>query len=177
MGSVSEWWAAFWFFVPAGVANFAPLFAARSPILRHWNTPMDMGATYKGEPVFGKNKTWRGLVFGTVAAAFIGFLQYRVITFSVESIWFILGVTAAMGFGALVGDAVESFFKRQAGVKPGEKWFPFDQIDYIIGGLLFSAPFVNLSPGDVARIFILFFGLHLVFSYIAYLIGWKKSAI
>lgn len=174
---MSEWWAAFWFFIPAGVANFAPLFAARLPLLKNWNTPMDFGRSYNGKRVFGDNKTWRGLVFGTFVAAVIGLLQYRVVTYSVESIWFIIGVTAAMGFGALFGDAVESMFKRQVGVKPGERWFPFDQIDYIIGGLLFAALFVDLSFGDVARIFILYFGLHLLFSYLAYMIGWKKSPI
>lgn len=174
---MSEWWAAFWFFIPAGVANFVPLFAARAPGLKNWHTPLDFGKTYKDQPIFGINKTWRGLISGAVVAAFIGFLQYRVVTFSAESIWFILLVTGAMGFGALVGDAVESFFKRQAGIKPGEKWFPFDQTDYIIGGLLFAWPFVSLTIADVLRIFVLYFGLHLLFSYIAFRIGWKKSAI
>lgn len=174
---MSEWWAAFWFFIPAGVANFAPLFAARTPGLKNWNTPIDFGKTFKGQPIFGKNKTWRGLLSGAVAGMIIGFLQYRVITFSVEPLGFILLVTGLMGFGALFADAVESFFKRQAGIKPGEKWFPFDQIDYIIGGLLFVVPFVDLSFADVARIFVLYFGLHLLFSFIAFKIGWKKSAI
>lgn len=174
---MSEWWAAFWFFAPAGVANFAPLFAARLPLLKHWDAPMDFDRTYGGHPIFGKNKTWRGLLFGAFAAAIVGLLQYRVITSSVESTWFIISVTGAMGFGALIGDAVESFFKRRVGVKPGERWFPFDQIDYIIGGLLFASLFVSLTFGDVARIFVIFFGLHLAFSYLGYLIGFKKTPI
>lgn len=174
---MSEWWAAFWFFIPAGIANFAPLFAARTPGLRNLNAPMDFGKTFRGKPIFGKNKTWRGLISGAIIAAFIGFLQYRVITSSVESLGFIVLVTGLMGFGALLADAVESFFKRQVDIKPGEKWFPFDQIDYIIGGLLFVMPFVSLTIFDVARIFVLYFGLHLVFSYLAYKIGWKKSPI
>ncbi len=174
---MSEWWAAFWFFLPAGIANISPLFACRLPGLKHWDTPMDFGKTYRGKRVFGTNKTWRGLVFGAVVAALVGLLQYRVITSSVESTAFIVLATAAMGFGALVGDAVESFFKRQIGIKPGEKWFPFDQIDYIIGGLLCVAPFVDLSLADVVRVGVLYFGLHIVFSYIGYLIGFKKTPI
>lgn len=174
---MSEWWAAFWFFLPAGIANAAPLFACRLPGLKHWNTPIDFGKTWRGQPLFGTNKTWRGLIFGTIIAALVGFIQYRVITNSIESISFILVTTAAMGFGALAGDAIESFFKRQVGVKPGEKWFPFDQIDYIIGGLLAVAPFVSLSLDDVLRVGILYFGLHLVVSYIGYLIGFKKAPI
>lgn len=174
---MSEWWAAFWFFLPAGIANVAPLFACRLPLLKRWNTPIDFGKTWRGKRVFGANKTWRGLLFGTFVAAIIGLIQYRVITNSIESTSFILLTTAALGFGALVGDAIESFFKRQVGVQPGEKWFPFDQIDYIIGGLLVVSPLVSLSLGDVLRIGILYFGLHIVFSYIGYLIGFKKSPI
>lgn len=174
---MSEWWAAFWFFLPAGIANVAPLFACRLPFIKDWDTPIDFGKSYKGKRVFGANKTWRGLLFGTFVAAIIGLIQYRVITSSVESTSYIIAATAAMGFGALAGDAIESFFKRQTGVKPGEKWFPFDQIDYIVGGLLCVSLFVDLSLAQVLRISILYFGLHLVFSYIGYLIGFKKTPI
>ncbi|MCA9331321.1 CDP-archaeol synthase [Candidatus Saccharibacteria bacterium] len=174
---MSDWWAAFWFFLPAGIANAAPLFACRLPILKDWNTPIDLGKTWRGKPIFGANKTWRGLLFGTFVAALVGLLQYRVITSSVESTFFIVISTAALGFGALAGDAVESFFKRQIGVKPGDKWFPFDQIDYIIGGLLAVSPFVSLQIDDVLRVLVIYFGLHLITSYIGYLIGFKKTPI
>lgn len=174
---MSEWWAAFWFFAPAGVANMVPVIACRIPGLKHWNTPLDFGKKFRGKPIFGTNKTWRGLVSGTIVAMLIGLIQYRVITSSVEETSFILLTTAFMGFGALAGDAIESFFKRQVGVQPGEKWFPFDQIDYIIGGLLCVVFFVDLSLAEVLRIGTLYFGLHIVFSYIGYLIGFKKSPI
>lgn len=174
---MSEWWAAFWFFLPAGVANMSPILAARLPILRNWNTPIDIGQSYRGKRLFGANKTWRGLLFGAVTGAIIGLIQYRIITSSAESTGFIIVVTAALGFGAMVGDTIESFFKRQVGVQPGARWFPFDQIDYIIGGLLFAMLFVSVSPADIVRIFLLYFGLHLVMSYIGYLIGVKKTPL
>jgi CDP-2,3-bis-(O-geranylgeranyl)-sn-glycerol synthase len=41
-------------------------------------------------------------------------------------------------FGALLGDIIESFFKRRVGRKRGEDWIPFDQIDFILGVLFFS---------------------------------------
>ena len=50
---------------------------------------------------------------------------------------FLLG--ALLGFGAMTGDAVKSFFKRQRGIPPGKSWFPFDQLDFVVGGLLFAA--------------------------------------
>lgn len=174
---MNDWWEAFWFFLPAGIANITPLIACRIPGLKNWNTPIDFDKTWRGESIFGNNKTWRGLIVGTFAAALAGLLQYRVITFSIESTTFILLSTSAMGFGALAGDAIESFFKRRSGISPGEPWFPFDQTDYIVGGLIAVMPFVHLTPGDVTKIFIIYFGLHIVFSFIGYLLGFKKTPI
>jgi CDP-2,3-bis-(O-geranylgeranyl)-sn-glycerol synthase len=82
-----------------------------------------------------------------------------------------------MGFGALLGDAIESFFKRQARVKPGNTWFPFDQIDYIIGGLLFSLPVITLGVKYYFLILVVWLLLHLISSYIGYLLGLKTKPI
>ena len=40
--------------------------------------------------------------------------------------------------GALLGDIIESFFKRRIGKSRGENWIPFDQIDFILGVLFFT---------------------------------------
>jgi hypothetical protein len=37
---------ALWFFLPAGVANAAPVFANKIPVLNRWKTPMDFGKSY-----------------------------------------------------------------------------------------------------------------------------------
>lgn len=172
-----SWWEIFWFFLPAGLANMSPVIANRIPGLNQWKTPLDCGHKFRGKRLLGDNKTWRGLVFGTFAAAVFGLIQYRVIASSVESTVFIVGATGAMGFGALIGDAVESFFKRQKGVKSGDSWFPFDQIDYIIGGLLFVLPFVGLSLEIIIKTLALYFTLHLMVSYIGYRLGLKDKPI
>jgi len=44
----------------------------------------------------------------------------------------------SISFGALSGDIIESFFKRQIGKKSGEKWIIADQIDFLLGSFLFS---------------------------------------
>ena len=41
-------------------------------------------------------------------------------------------------FGALIGDIIESFFKRRVGIERGKNWIPFDQLDFILGVLFFS---------------------------------------
>jgi CDP-2,3-bis-(O-geranylgeranyl)-sn-glycerol synthase len=40
--------------------------------------------------------------------------------------------------GALLGDVIESFFKRRIGKDRGQDWIPFDQLDFLIGALTFS---------------------------------------
>lgn len=176
---------AFWFFLPAGVANMGPVFAAKLPGLRHWNTPLDFGRTYRGKRIFGPHKTWRGLVAGIVLATLVLAVQKYLFTYTwaqeiswmnyrADGVWI---VGPLLGAGALLGDAIESFFKRQKGVASGEVWFPFDQTDYILGGLLLAAPVVPYSIGLIASIFAIYFGLHVIVAYLGYRIGLKDKPI
>lgn len=169
------------FFAPAGVANAAPLFANKIPILNQWKTPIDFGKSWRGKRIFGDNKTWRGLFFGTLAGGLTAYVLaltiYDVDPASTELVALSVGLGMLLGFGALVGDAVESFFKRRANVKPGKSWFPFDQTDYIVGGLIVSFPFVDVSVLDYFWVFVVWFVLHLVFSYVGYLLHLKDQPI
>ena len=86
-------------------------------------------------------------------------------------------ITADGRLGALGGDAIESFFKRRVGIKAGNPWFFFDQVDYIIGGLLFGS-IVFVPPVEVLICTVaLFFLLHLVVSYVGFLFGFKDKPI
>jgi CDP-2,3-bis-(O-geranylgeranyl)-sn-glycerol synthase len=168
---------AFLFFLPAGIANAAPVFATRIPWIRRFDNPMDFGKHYKGKRVFGPNKTWRGFIFGAVMGGVTSLLvSYLFIPNSADA-WYTFLVGASLGAGALTGDAVESFFKRQRGVPAGKSWFPFDQIDYIIGGLVFVYPLTLIPIILMVGILILYFGLHLLFSYIGYLLKFKTTPI
>ena len=51
---------------------------------------------------------------------------------------FMIPIIFSICFGALLGDIIESFFKRRIGKKRGEDWIPFDQIDFILGVFFFS---------------------------------------
>lgn len=178
---------AVWFFLPAGIANMVPIFSAHIPKLRDWNFPMDFGKTFRGKRIFGDHKTLRGLVSGIIAATLILWLQQIAVQ---NSPWlqewtsqvnyeqmntFIVGPLFALG--ALLGDAVESFFKRQVGIKPGDGWFPFDQTDYIIGGAIATWAFVPLGLLQYVWLVIIWFGLHLISTYIGFLLGLKDKPI
>ena len=170
------WLDAFLYFLPAGFANMAPLFANKIPGLNKWQTPMDFGKSYKGVRIFGQNKSFRGLACGIVLAGLAAYVIYQFSSPAYNVTTYVVG-GALMGLGALLGDAVESFFKRRAGIKPGNAWFPFDQLDYIIGGLLVSYPVLTPSASTILRVIALYFGLHLLVSYIGYLLGFKEKPI
>src|SRR2546427_7243325 len=82
---------ALWFFLPAYVANpMAVVFGG--------GTPIDFGRTLRdGERLFGDGKTWRGLVGGTLAGAFLGLLLAPpLLAFAPTSSWSFRGARTAV---------------------------------------------------------------------------------
>lgn len=173
---MNTWLAAFLFFLPAAIANATPVVANKIPLLNKWRTPLDFGKSWRGQRLLGANKSWRGLVTGTVFGGLTALLVGSLTSVGGPNLTtFLLG--AVIGFGALFGDAVESFFKRQRGIGSGRSWFPFDQIDYIVGGLVFVYPFTRLPFTTMAMIFVMFFGIHLAGAYLGYITGFKDKPI
>jgi len=178
---------AIWFLLPAAVANAAPIIAAKLPALKALDAPLDGGKMWRGQRVFGSHKTWRGLLAGIVAATLVLWIQQLLVVhtdwadiFTAQVDYATLPVLLlgpAFAIGALGGDAIESFFKRQKGIKSGKTWVPFDQLDYIIGSVLVSLFFVILTPLQYLWIFVIWFLMHLIASYIGYRIGLKDSPI
>ena len=82
-----------------------------------------------------------------------------------------------MGFGALTGDAIKSFFKRRVNIPPGVSWFPFDQIDYIIGGIALSLFYIQLTFGDYVVLCIVWFLMHPLITFIGYLFKLRHKPI
>ena len=135
---------AFLLIIPAYIANGCA-------VLVGGGTPIDFGKKYKdGKRILGDGKTWRGLIFGafigmiggfglSAAAKFVNGTEFAFIGLS-DFLGFplMIPIIFSIAFGALLGDIIESFFKRRRGKKRGEDWIPFDQIDFILGVLFFS---------------------------------------
>jgi CDP-2,3-bis-(O-geranylgeranyl)-sn-glycerol synthase len=164
---------ALFFFLPAGAANGIPVLAALAPGLRKFDTPMDFGLKVRGRELFGKNKTWRGMIAGIIAATLLLWLQQQ-LTLHWHSLYALMDeinytnlnpliLGPLFGVGALVGDALESFVKRQVGHAPGKSWFPFDQLDFIIGAIIFTLPCVALSLSQYAWAVVVLMVLHVLF--------------
>ncbi|HSX16145.1 MAG TPA: CDP-archaeol synthase [Candidatus Saccharimonadales bacterium] len=184
---LKEVFLALWFFLPAGIANVMPIFVAKIRQLERFGAPMDFGRTFRGKRIFGAHKTWRGLVAGVVFGTLtLGLQQLAVAHSGWLADWtsqvdypnlptLVLGPLFAIG--ALGGDAIESFFKRQRGIPPGNGWFPFDQTDYIIGGALATMPFVTLSLVQYSVLIVLWLVVHVISTVIGYFLGLKDKPI
>jgi len=135
---------ALWIILPAYIAN-------ASAVLVGGGTPIDFGKKWKdGKRILGDGKTWRGLITGAIVGMVGGFGLSIVAIYANNSDFAFLGLNdfgqfplmipmvGAICFGALFGDITESFLKRRVGKDRGEDWIPFDQLDFIVGALVFS---------------------------------------
>lgn len=158
----------FYLMIPAYIANMAPVFARRI----HWNTPLDFGLTLRNKRIFGENKTWRGLIFGVIVGTLVGIILSQIYwTFPFSAIKWSFYASS----GALLGDAVKSFFKRQFDVESGKSWFPFDQIDFSIGALIVGS-FVYFPGWFNSAIIILVSAIgHIAVNHFAYYIGIRRE--
>jgi CDP-2,3-bis-(O-geranylgeranyl)-sn-glycerol synthase len=132
---------AFWLIVPAYVAN-------ASALLVGGGTPIDFGKTWKDEKrILGDGKTWQGLIAGSfigmtagfglsVAAKYAQVYDFPIYLSDFTGFPMMIPLIFSICFGALLGDIVESFFKRRYNIQRGSDWIPFDQIDFIIGVLV-----------------------------------------
>jgi CDP-2,3-bis-(O-geranylgeranyl)-sn-glycerol synthase len=120
--------------------------------------------------LFGSHKTWRGIIAGILASGAVFAIQQVLVDYvpavrqcsflEYDRYSWLLGTW--MGAGALMGDLLKSLVKRRVGIPPGHTWFPFDQLDWILGTLLFTYPFVNLPGAFIAVAVLVGFVLHLV---------------
>jgi CDP-2,3-bis-(O-geranylgeranyl)-sn-glycerol synthase len=165
--------SALYFFLPAYLANMFPSLAKNLPFL---NYPV-------WEKRLGKNKTWRGVLIATLTGGLIfwlqqlaynkGFTAWAVIDYS----GFSIALGFLMGFGAIFGDLVESYYKRKADIIPGKPWVPFDQLDFVIGGLALSF-FVYVPKASIVLIIILASPLlHILFNRIGYWLKLQKNKL
>ena len=169
-----------WWILPAAAANTAPLLAKNS--FKFLAKPVDFNLSLLGRSVLGKNKTWRGLITGTVAGMLIFSLQQWLYQFSIfekislidyYKVSFFYGFLLA--FGSLLGDLTKSFLKRRVGIPPGKTWFPFDEIDWTIGALILSTVMLPLPWLVWLIIIISGMAMHLFGNFAAITLGIKDS--
>lgn len=167
----------FWFFLPAGIANMAPVLFKWIP----FETPIDFNKKFHGKPIFGETKTYRGFIVGIIFATLTVYLQQHYyphpenhVLINYESINVCL-LGFLFGFGALFGDLIESFFKRRLNMPSGWLWAPFDQLDWIIGAIVLSSLYVSIGTKNIFAALIIFGLLHPIVNLIGYSLHVKTN--
>lgn len=164
---------AFWFFLPAYFANATPLIFKKINFL---SKPVN-------KKFFGSHKTYRGFFLGIIFAELIIILQtfLRDVSFFSSIIIFpydfptSLFLGFLLGFGALFGDLIKSYFKRRIGVAEGKRWLIVDQLDYVFGGLLFSLLIFNPGLLVIITLILLSFILTIIIDIIGVSLGFRKE--
>lgn len=145
-----------WLVLPAYAANMAPPFVK---YWKGWNRPIS-------ERHLGTHKTVVGFLFGVAVALVTEWVQHAIGgPASLEWAWWQVGL--AQGVGAMAGDTIKSFFKRRRGIPPGARWIPADQLDFITGAIILSAPALALSFLDILSILVLTFFGHILVNHVA----------
>jgi CDP-2,3-bis-(O-geranylgeranyl)-sn-glycerol synthase len=152
-----------YFMLPAYLSNVSALTFGGG-------TPLDFGRSLKdGRRILGDGVTWRGTIVGTIVGTSIGALQ-GIVT---GEILFGATLGMALGGGAIIGDACGSFIKRRIKIERGRPAPIMDQLDFVVGALVFASLVVYIPFNMIILIIIITVFLHLGANIIAYLFGMK----
>lgn len=153
-----------YFMLPAYLANATALAFGGGK-------PLDFGRNFTdGRRIFGDGVTWRGTLIGTGIGTLIGLLQGILSGNIIQGL--LLGFF--LGAGALIGDACGSFVKRRIKIERGKPTPFLDQLDFVVGALIFASIVVVLPFYMIILVLIISIILHLSANIIAYLLGIKK---
>ncbi len=165
---------AIWFIFPAYCANAAP-------VIFGGGKPMDFGKKFSdGKAILGAHKTFRGFLAGIIIGTLVGIVQtilYEKILFQQFGHQFQYSILLGfiLSLGALSGDIIESFIKRRLNRSPGSSLPIADQIDFILGALLFSIPISAPSILTASIILIITIPIHLLTNLGASLLNMKNK--
>jgi len=147
-----------------------PAYCANAiPVITGGGRQIDCGKKFfDGKPIFGKNKTFRGFFSGLVVGMAVGLVETAVFNYHI-----FFGLLLSLG--ALFGDLTGAFVKRRLGLAPGDLLPVVDQVDFIVGAILFSLPLKILSWELVLMVLIVTPPIHLLTNFAAYKLGLKNN--
>ena len=130
---------------------------------------MDFGKNFfDGKRIFGTNKTYRGFFFGLAVGITVGMVE--VVLFDYPLLFSIL-----TPLGALLGDLTAAFLKRRLGIAPGGLLPIVDQVDFVVGALVFSLPLAIINWELAATVLLITPPIHLLTNFVAYKLKLKKN--
>jgi CDP-diglyceride synthetase len=176
---------------------FGPLFVGlifhglciRFGWLRSLAVPLDRGALVRGRPLFGANKTWRGVIAVALGSAAGYTLQSLVpalqpIVFRALPAFRVAALGFALGAAAMLSELANSFLKRQLDIAPGAPgggpatpfFYVLDQVDFLLGAWLMVWPWAAPTPARVFWSVLFVLVVHQLVSVLGALLGMRASA-
>lgn len=153
------------FIFPAYCAN-------ATPVLAGGGKQMDFGRNFvDGKRIFGNNKTFRGFFFGWGMGIGVGLAEGLVFGFQNYPILFALLIP----LGALLGDLAGAFIKRRMGIAPGGLLPIIDQVDFVVGAVVFSIPLYLIGWEVAVSVLLITPPIHLFTNFLAYKMKLKKN--
>lgn len=152
------------FIFPAYCANAIPVIAGGG-------LPLDFNKkAIDGKPIFGKNKTFKGFFAGLIIGTSVGFAEAVFFNYPYQ-----LGFLLSLG--ALMGDLAGAFLKRRLGIAPGGLLPIIDQVDFVVGAVLFSIPLqLPILTWELAvMVLIVTPPIHLLTNFVAFKAGLKSN--
>ena len=150
------------FIFPAYCAN-------ATPVLAGGGTPIDLGKNFvDGKRVFGTNKTFKGFFFGLAIGIAVGLVEWTLFNYPIL-------FSLLTPLGALTGDLTAAFLKRRLGIAPGGLFPIVDQVDFVVGAIVFALPLGMVYWELAATALLITPPIHLLTNIGAYKLKLKKN--
>jgi CDP-archaeol synthase len=164
-----------WCVLPVVLGGLGHVAVLKTDLLRSLAVPLDGGARWRGRPVFGANKTWRGVIVMTGSTALASGAQAvlaRRLRLSrapeMQSArlnpW---AAGAVYGITYCIAELPNSFVKRRLGIAPGARamrgvWLQYlvDQADSVVGCLIPMRLLYGSTGGELATALVLGLAIH-----------------
>ena len=158
-----------WMITPVLVAGLGQVVVLKSGVLTGLAKPIDRGVMWRGKPLLGPRKTWRGVILMTTLSAVVAAGQAEAARRSEKlralspfdyrrvNPW-LLGF--ALGLGYCLAELPNSFVKRRVDIPPAgrsERWawaqYLVDQADSVVGCLIALRFFYRASWIEIGLAF------------------------
>lgn len=151
--------------------------------------PIDRGIRIRGRPLFGANKTYRGVLAVAVGSA-IGYSLQALFPTLQPTVWGdlsfaeVAAVGVSIGAAAMLSELPNSLLKRQLAIPPGAPaagpaavlFYVFDQIDFLVGAWLVVWIWVPPTASRILWSIIFVVVVHQVISLVGARLGMRTSA-
>jgi len=153
--------------------------------------PIDGGVKLHGRPLFGSNKTYRGLIavaLGTAGGVGLQMLLHRIgVGRAAELLDYssptVVGLGFLLGASAMLAELPNSMLKRQLGIAPGAAgkrimgafFYVLDQIDMLVGVWVVLALAIGVTLSRVLWSVVFFFITHQLLTVVGYRLGMRAT--